>query len=65
MSQKVNRKIKIPPNNYLLRLYDITDQHCSQSEWCILFENNRAVYTKDNKPRPTIAAAYIRREQPV
>ena len=27
--------------------------------------NNRAVYTRENKPRLTIAAAYIRREHPV
>ena len=26
---------------------------------------NRAVYTRENKPRLTLAAAYIRREHPV
>ena len=29
------------------------------------FTHNRAVYTKENKPRLTLAAAYIRREHPV
>ena len=30
-----------------------------------VFKNIRAVYTRENKPRLTLAAAYIRREHPV
>ena len=31
----------------------------------VLDSDNRAVYTRENKPRLTMAAAYIRREHPV
>ena len=36
---------------------------CSCWNIVLTIRNNRAVYTRENKPRLTLAAAYIRRER--